>query len=361
MAAARFFAKVYNPTGATFRRVLDAGIFTSVPRIVREVGMAAGDLTIDLGMPFDAFGYGQTNGINPFDLVKIYAVNDANPTGYLVYQGHVEELVGTVDQSGNDHVSIRLFPIDALLSRSLWKAAGSYSISYTGALASQILSDAIDAVNSVYGTFFTKLIEATAGTFNASYIHQTHLAAIQSATKNLPATTFWRIRPDGTFELAEWPDAAATHRLTLGKDLDTIQVTKSLLNAKNRIIVSLGPGPSDTEGSDSASIAAYGTRDEYISDPSLVDAPGRTARINGEIARLKDPATKTTLTVNSLYPIEKILPGDTVQVFNLTAGGQQMLSGILRIAHVEYDGSLAVLQLADAVDNFGAELQKMIG
>lgn len=362
MAAARFFAKVYNSTGTAFRRVLDSGIFLSVPRIVREAGMPAGDLTIDLAMPYDAFGYGQATGIGLFDLVKIYAVNDANPTGILVYQGHVEELVGTVDQTGNDHVSMRLFPIDALLSRSIWKAAGSYTINYPSSDVDAVFSDAIDDVNAIYGaTFMTKNLGNPAVSATMKFVRQTHLAAMQASAQFLPSTWYWRVNPAGAVELQQYADSKADHVFVMGKNLDSVQVTKSLLNTKNKILLSWGSGPTDAEFEDAASEATYGRRMDLVSDANVTDSGSASTKGGNLVSSKKDPATKTTLTVNSLYPIENILPGDTCQVVNLTAGSQQMLSGILRIAHVEYDGSLAILQLADAVDNFGAELEKMIG
>jgi hypothetical protein len=61
--------------------------------------------------------------------------------------------------------------------------------------------------------------------------------------------------------------------------------------------------------------------------------------------------------VNANYAIETILPGDTVKVTNVPSGASSLLSGqILRVQRVEYDGSLAVLHLADVVDIFGTEI-----
>lgn len=96
----------------------------------------------------------------------------------------------------------------------------------------------------------------------------------------------------------------------------------------------------------------------------LLDALGHNtqahtpdAKGNGEIARLKDPKTKTLVTVNANYAIETILPGDTIKILNVPSGSSSLLSGqVLRIQRVEYDGSLAVLHLADITDVFGSEI-----
>lgn len=359
---ASFFAKVYDRTGVTFRRVIDSSLFLTVPRIVREVGNAAGDLTFDLALPYDNFGYGSTSGINPGDLVKLYAVNSRNPSGYLVYQGHVEDLIGSLDQQGNDHASVRLFPIDAMFGRTRWKNAGSYVINYAAADVDQIMSDVIDAVNSVFGaTFFSKNLGNPALSFNLAITRQTHQDALIAAAKFLPATWYWRVRPNGQFDLGQYSDATPTHSLVMGRDVDSLQVTRSLLNTKNKVIESWGPTPTDSDYLDAASASAYGQRDDLQSDPGVTDQPSADTKGNNLVAAEKNPATKTVIVVNSNYPIETILPGDTAKVVNIANGSSQMLTGVLRIVHVEYDGSLATVSLADVTDNFGTELNKMLG
>jgi len=360
MQAARFFAKVFTPTGATTRRVLGADIMLSVPRIIREVNKPCGDLSLAIALPWDDFGYGDADGINLFDLVKVYAVNEANPTGVLVYQGHIEEITGTYS-AGTNALSLRLFPVDALLSRSLWKS-GSYAVAYAGADVDTIFSDAIDDVNTIYGaTFLTKNLGNPGVSITQTFTRQTHLAAVTSAAKFLTSTWYWRMRANGQVDLAQFNDVTADHRLTVEKDVDSISAIKSLLDTKNKVVVSWGGGPTDAEYSDATSITNYGRRMSLVSDSGIGNSGSADAKGNAEVARLKDPFTKTVLVVNSNYPIETIQPGDTVKVVNISGDTSQMVSGVLRVLRVEYDGSTARLNLADVVDNFGNELAKIVG
>ena len=360
--AAQFLAKVYTRTGVTLRRVIDPGLFTTVPKIVREVGKAAGDLNFDLALPYDNFGYGSASGINPGDMIKLYAVNARYPNGYLIFTGHVEELVGTLDQNGNDHATVRVFPIDAMFGRTKWNNAGNYVISYSGADVKTILSDAINAVNAVFGaTFFSKNLGTPGLSFNLAITRQTHQDAMIAAAKFLPATWYWRIGPSGQLDLAQYSDVTATHTLVMGKHVDSLQVTRSLLNTKNNVIESWGPTPTDTPYLDAASASAYGQRDDMQNDSGITDIGSANTKGNNLVVTEKNPATKTVLVVNSNYPNETILPGDTVKVVNIKNDTQQMLTGVLRIVHMDYDGSLATLQLADVTDNFGVELNKMLG
>lgn len=153
-----------------------------------------------------------------------------------------------------------------------------------------------------------------------------------------------------------------TRRQALGKHVDSIQAGKSILNLKNLVRLGWGSGPTYAVYSDATSQAAYGHRDEALTDSGIQNSGSADVKGNGEITRLKDPRSKTVLTVNTNYAIETILPGDTVKVLNVPSGTSSLLSGqVLRIQRVEYDGSLAVLHLADQVDVFGNEIIESLG
>jgi hypothetical protein len=95
-----------------------------------------------------------------------------------------------------------------------------------------------------------------------------------------------------------------------------------------------------------------------LSDSGIQNSGSADSRGNGEVARLKNPFTKTQITVNANYAIETILPGDTVKVTNVPSGASSLLSGqVLRIQRIEYDGALALLHLADIIEIFGNELK----
>lgn len=355
--AAKFFAKVYSSSGNTFRCVLNSGILLSVPRIIREVNKPAGEITLDLALPWDNFGYGST--INLFDLVKVYVVNDANPGGLLVYQGHIIEANALYDAMSN-HVTLRIFPIDALIGNAFWVGTG-YTVSYASADIDTMFSDAIDDLNTVHGSFFTKNLGNPALSVSVNFVQKTHLDVLASVFAFLDATWHWRLRPNGQIDLQQYSDVTATHTLALGKHVDSIQTGKSILDVKNLVRLGWGSGPTYAVYSDATSRSTYGHRDEALSDSGIQNSGSADSKGNGELARLKNPFTKTQITVNANYAIETILPGDTVKISNITSGASSILSGqVLRIQRVEYDGSLAILHLADTKDLFGTELTQIL-
>lgn len=355
--AARFFAKVYTFDGATFRCVVDATQVLAVPSIVREVNKPTGEMRLQLALPFDGFGYGTKfdNG----NLVKLYAVNESNKTGLLVYQGIIEELDGVFSRSSNN-VTIRTFPIDSLLDRTPWKALGSYIVTYPAGDVDTIFSDAIDDMNSIYGTVFSKNLGDPGLTINQTFTRITHLAAINLITKLLPDGWYWRILPTGQIDLGQFDDVNPTHKLVVGKTVDSVHVVKSSLNLKNKVIVSWGPGPTDSEYSDAPSITAYGQRALFVTDAGINDLATANIRGASELAKRKGVTTKTEIIVNTQYPIETIRPGDTVTVSNVSDTTSQMLTGVLRVIRTEYDGATMNLHLGDVMDNFGNELEILL-
>lgn len=220
-----------------------------------------------------------------------------------------------------------------------------------------MFSDAIDDLNSVHGTFFSKNLGNPALSVSVNFVQKTHLEALGSAFDFLDATWYWRVRPSGQIDLQQYSDVTATHTLALGKNVDSIQTGKSILDVKNLVRLGWGSGPTYAVYSDATSQSTYGHRDEALSDSGIQNSGSADSKGNGEVARLKNPFIKTQITVNANYPIETILPGDTVKISNVPSGSSSLLSGqVLRIQRVEYDGCLAVLHLADIVDVFGTEL-----
>lgn len=351
--AARFFAKVYTLAGTFRAPVIDESLLLGVPTIVREVNKPAGQIELALAYPFDNFGY--STAIDVGNLVKVYAVNDANKTGLLVYQGFIEEIDGTFSASSNT-VTLRIFPIDALMERSIWKRTGSYVVTYAANDVDAIFSDAIDDMNTIYGTYFSKNLGNPGLTLNQTFTRQTHLAAMNAAAKSLVDGWYWRVRANGQVDLAQFDDVTPTHKLTVGKTIDTIHVVKSALNLKNKVVVSWGPTPTDTEYTDGTSVTAYGTRMALISDSGINDIGTANTKGNGEIARRKDIVTKTEIIVNAQYAIETILPGDTIKIENVTDNTSQMVTGVLRVLRTEYNGATCSIHLGDVLDNFGNEL-----
>ncbi len=380
-AAARFFLKVYDKTGATLRQTIGAEKVISVPTIVRTVSACANDIKIALAFPWDDFGFGASNGIDYGDLVKVYAVTSTYPSGYLVYTGFVTEIEAIYDPTTN-HIVVRLFPLDMLLNATLGPAP-SYGFSFASNSIKDIWTSLISQINSsAAAAYLTSALDNDALSLTLSYPMSTCLQVITDAFKNLvnrgfaPATTpwYWRIEPNGQVDLHTWNNATADHRFTIGKDVQALDVIASIMNLENQVAIEWtetvqnpGPPPSTytvkhyNSYEDATSIAAYGRRAAVYNSSSITSASGSDAAGPQVVNSNKEPTVKTILTVNAQYAIEKILPGDTCVVRNMSTGGELLLGTTpMQIMRVEYDGMVAHLHLNDIINNFGTELLKAI-
>lgn len=360
--AARFLAKVYDKTGATLKKVIDSEMMIELPRISREASKATSDITLTLALPWDDFGYGTE--IAEFFLVKLYAINEAHPSGYLVYQGFITEISGMLSRD-TSHIELRLFPLESILGNAFWKSGSGqsladYTVAYGGADIDQILSEAVTNVNTLYGTsYLTSDLGNPGLSIAVDFVEQTHLQAIERAAKFLDATWYWRVKPDGTLQLRQYADATADHRLILGTHIESLDVTRTLLDMRNGVRVEY-TGPAYAFSSDSASETAYGKRQKKIADGSIQDGTSATALGDGEVARLKDVKIQTQVVVNAQYDLESILPGDTCRIVNVPDTASQMVSGVFRILRTEYDGTTMSLHLSEIARNFGVEFARAI-
>lgn len=360
--SARFFLKVYDRTGATVRKTIAENKILSLPKITREINKAASDITIQLAYPWDDFSFGESNGINRNDLIEVYAQNDNYPGGTVVFTGFVSEFRGVLDQSTN-RVDIRILPVESILAHAFYKNGGSYTVPVVAQDAHDAMWAAISDCNTVQGaTFFTRNTAVPGLSLSYSFVKKKHLDALNEISKALPATWYWRFRADGQFDLQQYNDATADHTFTVAENIDALDINDSIVDLKNGSLVVWGPIPTESYYSDAPSQALYGKREEEVSSSSVTDITTANSTGNGNIAKKKDPIVKGKITINNLYNLETIKPGDTCKILNQRVSTSSLLpvGDIYRIARVEYDGTKAMLTLGDVVTNFGNEITRQI-
>ena len=231
--AAKFIAKVYDRTGATYKTTIDADTIISLPRISREVSKAASEVTLALAKPWNDFGFPLL--LSEGFLVKLYAVNSAHPTGILVYQGFITQIKTKL--SGSPEIT--LYPLESILGNAFWKSGGGetigdYTVVYAAADVDTMFSNAITNANSVHGSYFTADLDNPAASLTVNFVENTHAQAMQTAIGFLDDTWYWRTRPDGTIQLKQFNEVTPTHTFVLGRDVAELEATRTIVNVKKR-------------------------------------------------------------------------------------------------------------------------------
>lgn len=219
---------------------------------------------------------------------------------------------------------------------------------------------AITNINTLYGTsYFTGSLGNPGASITVDFVEQTHQQALDKAMTFLDTSWRWRVTPAGVIELAQYADSSATHQFVLGRDIESIEVTRTIMDVKNGVRV-VYAGPAYAFSNDAASETAYGKRQKKMGDTNIGNVGSATALGDGEVSKLKDVKIQTMVTVNAQYNLETIFPGDTCRIVNVNDSTSQMVQGIFRILRVEYDGTRATLHLAEIVRNFGVEFARAI-
>jgi hypothetical protein len=362
-SAARFFLKVYDLFGTKYRQTIPADLVLSVPRIIREINKPASDITVSLALPWDQTGYLQPHGLHLYDLVKVYAQNENYPSGTIVYQGFITE-IHTIFNEKQNITELRILPLESILNNAIFTGGnGGVNEDISVAMWAAIQ----DCMTENGQSIFTNNLQAAGTvTLSASTNFQTHLQWINSYASFMTDTWFWRVTELGRVDLLQYHDVTADHMFTIGGNVESIDLTQSILNMKNNTIVTWKNGLStETDYYPNApSQGMYGHRDETIQDQSIIySLPMSVAVGNANTARKCLPRTQATMVINSKFAIETIRPGDTCEVVNNTNTVAQLMPSktVYRICRTEYDGVTCKLTLIDVVSNVGVELNKLVG
>jgi len=332
----KYVAKIYDITGATLQST-QAEILEH-PKFTKTRNAGLGQCAIRLNYKFGEFASQLSN------VVKIYCINDANPTGKLIYTGIVSQQY-EVFGSGLQYTELILLGIQSLLMNAYYKNGATYSVTHTNDDVSTILEAIVDHFQTVYSGSLISYTGASIDTIGTdvtyTFDQKKWLQAIEGAFDLAGEGWYWYINEAGVLHLHQNP-TSATHLFTVGKDIENIQVERSVEKIINENYLNYNGG-TDT-ASDATSKSTYGVREQYNDDQKITNATTAGKFTDKNVIDNKDPKTKTKLTINSQFAIEDINVGDTCKVLNLPFTSS-VLSDNMVIERIDYRGELAIIHL----------------
>ncbi len=356
----QYLYKIYDSTGATFIRAINAEDIFSEPKFNHPLNAGQGQMKIKIKADFDDFDEGVS--IDYGNIVRVYQIDDDNPTGQLIYTGHISKYTPFVDgrQQG---VELALLGLGTLLQRAFYKNGAAFQVSHSADDVAQVFKDVIDHFNTVYSgslvAYDASSIDTTGNTFTYEFDRAKHREALIKAFEFAPVDWFWRIDADGKIYLEE-KAASATHAFTIGKDVVSIKAPKTAENLVNGYLLKTGiTGSEEQYFENSASKTNYGVREATEEDTEIADTTTANAKGNAFIAENKDPKIAPTIEVNSNYDIFSIKPGHTCRVQNLDKDGNPLGENML-IVKVSYTPEKAKLTLAAHDEDFSTALNNLI-
>lgn len=358
MANKKFTIKIYDNDGTTFIRSLKPSEVKSVPSFTSQINGGFGQCSLDLNLPFDDFGEGTE--VDFMNIVNIYVTDDANTLGRLVYRGFISAYVPYVD-GAKQGVKVTLLGLVSLLSFAYYKNGASFTVAHATVDPSVILKAIIDHFNSVYtGSLLgynsgATTVDSVGVSVAYTFIEKKWNEALQDGFGTVGAGWWWHIDKQGQLYLKQKP-SSATHKFTIGKDIESIEVTKSAEKVNNAVRVKYGA--STVDYSDATSITRFGTREVIVTDDQIQDATTATQRGAQQVNDNKVEKIKAKITLNLNYDLELIKVGDTCEILNLSKN-QSTFNNNMLIVSVAYSFEKVVIELEEET-KFSIELQKFI-
>jgi len=338
----RYLYRVYN--GAVHVDTWGAESATAIlsqPSFSMEVDGSIGPLELQLAAGFDDVIVGLQLGFE----VKTYCIDDDAPEGVLIHAGWIERIHRTVGAGAGDRVDVSVTPYASQLARDFFMDkddATAPAKSWTTTDVTTILTDILNRATQHMGTFSrvhaeSDTMQTSGKTVSIEVGSEKYLDAIRRVKKIGPGNFYWFVDPSGVFRYRNF-DSGERHVLTLGREIESVSKTDDISDMVNAVYfwnmsdTDLAAIALERPAEPSASQLAYGRRAEIVTD-SRVDTQGAATSVADAYLTTHEQPTITletqvldgTANPNG-YDIERLKPGDTVEIRNAPALTGQIYS-----------------------------------
>jgi hypothetical protein len=230
-----------------------------------------------------------------------------------------------------------------------YSSVGNTTVTYTAEDIQTVLQDLISNYNIQGGNIIIPLddngipttIDDPGTTMTYTFQTNTVLEAIQVCNDFAPAGWYWYVDMATNYLHFHAMQTTPKHYFTIGKDITSIQLQKTMETVVNDVLVVGGPTSSGAKNLfynyfNTASISRYGKRVQVYSDSNIITSAAALQVATKIITQSKLPTSRAPVTVlaqpNDGYNIESIKPGDVFFI--------QGMSGAvnLQISEVDYNG-----------------------
>lgn len=342
----QFTLKIYNLAG-DYLKTLNPDLVMNEVSFTDKLFGGMGQCQVDLNLPIDDFDEGQS--IAHMNVVRIYESDNGHAAPRLIYTGFISQYIPYIS-GGTQAVRLTLLGLVSLLSLGYYKSGSSYAFNKTDDPAN-IIKDIIDGFNAVYTGNWIDYdgghVDDVGVTINYDIDRAKWLDVLKNVALFASDDWWWHIGPDGQVYLQDRPNTA-THLLTIGQNVDDLQITKNSEKVVNRFRLSWGAPITVSVYEDLASQAVYGLREKLETDVATKNSTTADQKGNKLIADFKDAKIEATLRVNTKYDIESIRPGDTITVRNVKAGSGVLPANLL-VTAINYNPNSVTLTLENQV------------
>lgn len=359
----KYSVKIYDRAGTTFKGNYDPIGGYSFTKLINS---GVGALTIDLARKFDI--YNVANDVNLLDEIQIW-VQDQDTTGKKIYSGYVSAITSYVSGQ-NQGVRLSVLGYVTRLGYTLDWDGTNISIARNSMTPGEIAKDVIDDYRTTVAeeriNYGTSTVDVSGTNISYTSNAKSCLETLERVREMAGATWYWYVDADNVFYFDSYP-TTPTHFFVFGKDVSSLEITKSADDIKNELIFWNGLQPDDphflsTRYYNSASITSYWNRFDTMTDGRIIDATTAGEFGDTYINAYKEPNISMKFEVKdgnfgSGYDIESIEPGHTCKILNLE--DSSVVGDNMVITSVQYTPEKAIVYVSDLREITGRSLTNL--
>lgn len=359
----KYSVKIYDRAGTTFKGNYDPiGGYA----FTKTINGGVGALSITLPRKFDNFGLGED--VNLLDEIQVW-VQDKDTSGKKIYSGYVSSITSFIDGS-NQGIKLDVLGYVSRLAFTLDWNGTDISMVRNSLTAGELVKDVIDKYRSTVAeeriNYGTSTVDITGSDISYTSNAKSCLETIERAREMAGATWYWYVDADNVFYFREYA-TTPTHLFTFGKDISSLEITRSADDIKNEFIFWNGLMADDTNFIsnryyNTTSINSYWNRFEANTDGRVTTSAGADALGDSYINAYKNPNVSMRFEVkdNNLgagYDIESIEPGHTCKILNLN--DSDVVGDNMVITSVQYTPEKVIIYVSDLKEMTGRSLTNL--
>jgi len=359
----KYSVKIYDRAGTTFKGNYDPiGGYA----FTKTINGGVGALSITLPRKFDNFGLGED--VNLLDEIQVW-VQDKDTSGKKIYSGYVSSITSFIDGS-NQGIKLDVLGYVSRLAFTLDWNGTDISMVRNSLTAGELVKDVIDKYRSTVSeeriNYGSSTVDITGSDISYTSNAKSCLETIERAREMAGATWYWYVDADNVFYFREYA-TTPTHLFTFGKDISSLEITRSADDIKNEFIFWNGLQPDDTHFLSARyyntdSINSYWHRFENLTDGRILDDASADELASAFIGAYKDPNVSMKFEVkdNNMgdgYDIESIEPGHTCKILNIK--DSSVVSSNMVITSVQYSPEKAIVYVSDLREITGRSLTNL--
>lgn len=308
----------------------------SEPNFTTEINGGAGAMYVRLKR--DIAGFGEGLDIDLDNRVDVYVSDRQNPNGLLIYRGYINSYSPVIDEQ-SQYIEVELWSYVSRLEQMILEdASGNTEVAFASYDPANILKELIDRYKAMAGlgiTYTADSIELTGTTVSYTFNLNTFRECFDKVVELCPNDWYFVVDADGVVHLGQSNLNVPDHKVTKGRDLQSLRVTKNLDGVVNNVYFAGGDGGSGrilklttSDGSETT----WGMRARKIVD-ERVTLEG-TASIMSERLLNEQSSPKTVVEISVVdtgrrsdglgYDIETIGVGESIRVDNIDFQGSSI-------------------------------------